>query len=178
MNDKALFTLVIATVRAQLALDPALSGCTVARSYQATQQGATTTPAIYLFKVGDKRYGTPRRFDVWNGVTSLHDTQEVQQYETTLQFSAMVPQVPQVPLTESDILNMVSGIMQSDTTIAAFQAAGVGLQRITDVRNPYIVDDHSRYEAVPTFDIVLTHKRTRLTTTPPVVKYELITGRV
>jgi hypothetical protein len=81
-------------------------------------------------------------------------------------------------LTESDILNIVSGIMQSDTLLAAFRAAGAGILRVTDVRNPYIVDDRDRFEAVPSFDIVLTHKRKTVSAIPAVVTYEANVSRV
>jgi hypothetical protein len=46
------------------------------------------------------------------------------------------------------------------------------------VRNPYIVDEYNRFEAIPTFDIVLTHDRTIGATLPAVVTYEAQIVRV
>lgn len=175
MNDRQIAALFMTH------LLPALPvGVKLARNFQARQQGANTTPYVYFFKVGDHRHGSPARKGTLDSGAGTFTHTETQQYETTYQFSAWVPQDPKdtTALTESDILNVVSGIMQSDAILSAFRAAGVGILRVTDVRNPYIVDDHNQFEAVPTFDIALTHKRTSVSTIPAVVTYESNFGRV
>lgn len=110
----------------------------------------------------------------------VFDHADRQLYESTYQLSAWVPQDPASvnALTESDVLNIVSGIMQSDAIIAAFRASGVSLLRVTEVRNPYIVDERDRFEAVPSFDIVLLHHRETVSTLPAVVTYEANINRV
>jgi hypothetical protein len=151
-----------------------LSGVSLARSYQQTQQGATIGPYVYFFKIGDRRYGHPARRDEWDLDAEVFTHEENQVYESTYQFSAWVPQDPSLTasLTESDVLNVVSSIMQSDGLLLAFRAAGVGVLRVTDVRNPYIVDDRDLFEAVPSFDVVLTHARRLSSETPAVLTYE------
>lgn len=180
MNDKQIFTLFRSLLLPAMQADTSLAGVELARNFQARQQGASSGSVVYFFKVSDRRYGHPKRRDVWNSNANRFDTAEDQQYQTTVQFSAWIPQDPSntSSLTESDILNMVSGIMQSDAMLTAFRAAGVGILRVADVRNPYIVDERDRFEAVPTFDIDLTHTRTRTTTTPAVVAYEANISRV
>ena len=180
MNDKQLAALFMAQLLPAMQATSGLSGVKLARSYQSRQQGANSSPYVYFVKVGDHRYGHPERKEVWNAQANAFDHWEIQQYETTYQFSAWVPQDPKdvTGLTESDILNVVSGIMQSDALLAAFRAQGVGILRVTDVRNPYIVDDHDQFEAVPSFDVTLTHKRTSVSTIPAVAAYDLNLSRV
>lgn len=180
MNDKQLAALFMAQLLPAIQSAPGLSGVKLARSFQPRQQGASSAPYVYFFKVGDHRHGSPQRKDVFDASTSTFTHTEIQQYESTYQFSAWVPQDPKdvTGLTESDILNTVSGIIQSDSILAAFRSQEVGILRVLDVRNPYIVDDHDQFEAVPSFDVILTHKRVSVSTIPAVVTYEAHVGRV
>lgn len=174
MNDKQLNTLFMSHVLPAMQAHPDIPTVKLARNFQQRQQGAASAAYVYFVKIGDHRHGHPKRSDVYNATTGLFDHVETQTYETTYQFSAWVPQDPSdvTALTESDTLNIVSGIIQSDAILAAFSAAGVGVLRVTDVRNPYIVDDRDRFEAIPTFDIVLTHQRqTAVATLPTVSTY-------
>ena len=180
MNDKQLAALFMAQLLPAIQAASGLAGVKLARNFQPRQQGANSSPYAYFYKVGDHRYGHPERKDVFNAQANAFTHTEIQQYESTYQFSAWVPQDPKdvTGLTESDILNVVSGIMQSDALLAAFRAQGVGILRVTDVRNPYIVDDHDQFEAVPSFDVTLTHKRTSVSTIPAVAAYDLNLSRV
>lgn len=180
MNDKQLAALFMAQLLPAIQAASGLAGVKLARNFQPRQQGANNSPYVYFFKIGDHRYGHPEKKDVWNATAGTFDHIEIQQYESTYQFSAWVPQDPKdvTGLTESDILNTVSGIIQSDLILAAFRVQEVGILRVTDVRNPYIVDDRDRFEAVPSFDVILTHKRTSVSTIPAVVTYEANMGRV
>lgn len=180
MNDKQLAALFMQQVLPRMQADTDLAGVKLKRNFQSRQQGADKGPYVYFHKLGDRRHGSPKRKDVLDIPSGEFTHSEIQQYETTYQFSAWIPQDPAdvTGLTESDILNIVSGIMQSDSLVAAFQSAGVGILRVTDVRNPYIVDDRDQFEAIPTFDVVLTHKRISASTIPAVVTYEANVSRV
>ena len=68
-------------------------------------------------------------------------------------------------------MNLIASILQSSATIAAFEAQGVGIYHIGDVRNPYFTDDKDRFEASPSLDFTLTHKQVVATTTPVVSEY-------
>ena len=93
---------------------------------------------------------------------------ENQKYETTFQLSVLATQFPATPTqyTASDICNLCAAILQSSVAIQAFEAQGVGIERVTDVRNPYFTDDRGQFEASPSFDYVLTHNQTITSTTP------------
>lgn len=167
MLDNDLFALIRTIINANATV-AGIPGLTVKQSFQPTQQGVDTNPASYLFKIGDHRLGFPQRKDVWDAMTSqmIHTT--LQQYETTFQISALATQNPSTPAayTASDILNAVAYILQSDAAVDAFEAAGVGILRVADVRNPYFSDDRQRNEADPSFDFTLTHKQVIVTETP------------
>ena len=180
MNDKQMAALFMAQLLPAMQATSGLAGVKLARNFQPRQQGANSSPYAYFYKVGDHRHGSPARKDVFDAQANAFTHTEIQQYESTYQFSAWVPQDPKdvTGLTESDILNAVSSIMQSDAIISAFNAAGVGILRVTDVRNPYIVDDRDRFEAVPSFDVILTHKRTSVSTIPAVATYESNVSRI
>lgn len=147
----------------------------VKQSFQPTQQGVNTKPTAYLHKIGDERYGFPEWSEVWdsNSETMIHG--DSQQYQTTFQVSALAIQDPAVPsnFTASDILNRIAYILQSQTTVATFEAQGVGILRVRDIRNPYFTDDKQRNEASPSFDFVLTHKQIINSTSPIITKTEL-----
>lgn len=180
MDDKALAILIRTQLLAVMQATSGLTSVGLARNYQPTQQGAATGPYVYFVKLFDRRYGHVERREEWNALAGAFDHVERQQYETTYQFNAWVPQnaASTTELSESDILNRVSSIMQSDAMLNAFYAAGVGILRVTEVRNPYMLDDRDLYEAVPSFDVILTHKRQTVTTLPAVVTYDATISRV
>jgi E217 gateway protein gp29 len=133
----------------------------VRQSYQPTQQGADTGPAVYFFKVSDHRYGFPRRDSDWNIINSQMVHTETEIYETTFQISALITQDPSDTnsITASDLVNTVAAIMQSDSTVDSLNAQNIGILRVTAIRNPIFLDDRDRNEASPSFDFTLTHKQ-------------------
>lgn len=180
MNDKQIAALFMTVLPSRIQAQPGMATVALARKFQPRQQGATTGPFVYFFKVGDHNHGSPKREDSYNEVGALFDQMQRQLVETTYQFTAWIPQNPADTsgLTESDVLNVVSAIMQSDAVLAAFRTAGVGIQRVTDLRNPYFVDERDRFEAEPSFDIVLTHYRNLSSTLSAVDTYEANIRRV
>lgn len=99
---------------------------------------------------------------------------EMEQYASTFQCSALATQDPSnlESLTASDIVNYAAYVLQNQGVIAAFEAEGVGILRISTARNPYFSDDRQRYEASPSFDFTLTHKQTIITTVPIITETE------
>jgi hypothetical protein len=167
MLDNQLIALIIRTLIAgeQIAGIP---NTPIKQAFQPTRQGIDTQPTAYLYKIGDRRYGFTRRNDCWNPNANQMVHTETQQYETTFQLSALATQNPRTPnqYTASDILNLCGSILQSAPAIQAFQSQGVGIERVTDVRNPYFLDDREQSEAAPSFDFVLTHKQIIRSGTP------------
>lgn len=160
MNDNALISLIISTIKAQEPI-AGIADLPVKQAYQPRNQGVNIEPTAYLFKIGDKRYGFRTKTNVWDADISRMVHVETQVYESTFQISALAIQNPRTPSapTASDILNSIAYILQSDTTIETFESQNVGILRVMDIRNPYFMDDKNRYEASPSFDFILTHKQ-------------------
>lgn len=167
MLDNQLIQLILTTLNSQLAA-VGIPGIPVVQAYQPTQQGVETQTAAYLFKLGDVRVGFPQEKNVWNTGTMEEDTSMVQTYQTSFQISALSTQDPNNPnqKTASDILNLISAILQNSQTTQAFSAVGVGILKVKDVRNPYFTDDRGRHEANPNFDFTLTHTQVISYTSP------------
>lgn len=174
MLDNPLISLIRQTIIA-LEASAGISGTPIKQAFQPTQQGVNTQPTAYLYKIGDKRIGTPLRSDKWDSVNSVMTHTETQIYETTFQLSVLATQDPAntSQYTASDITNLTAHIMQSDAALAAFRAQDIGVLRVMEVRNPYFSDDRGRFEASPSFDFILTHKQVIVTTTPIIQATEL-----
>lgn len=179
MNDRQIFALFRSLVMPLVRAQPGCDQVAFVRNFQPEQQGTPKGPTVFFVKIMDHNHGSPQRRDRLGVAGEIFDQTQAQLVESTFQFMALVPQRPsENDLTESDVLNIVCGIIQSDAVIGGLRAAGVGVQRVVEVRNPYIVDDHDRFEATPSFDIVLTHYRNITTTTPAAVAYEANVSRV
>lgn len=179
MTDNELIAAIISTLEPYV---QAKFGATYefAQKNQPELQGTPSTPVVYLEKLFDKRYGWVRRdVDMWTPATGPTDTtistKDVQLYETTFQFSALVLQDPSdltIP-TASDLVNYVSMLLGTAIILAALRQKGANVQRSTSVRNPYWVDDFDRFEASPSFDIVLQHHRDLDLTVPEISAVEV-----
>lgn len=145
------------------------SDALVQQAYQPTQQGANTSKSVYFFKVDNVRYGFGSR--EYSYGTFLSTLVESQLYITTFQIQAWVRQIPTEVvdynlLTASDLVNLCARILVSQASLAVFNANDIGVLRITDVRNPFFIDDRGQFETSPSFDIQLTSK-TDMTSTIP-----------
>lgn len=161
MNDTSLFimlrTLLLDGLSAQ-----GFTGIEVKQKYQPTTQGAPSSPAIFLFKVGDRNYGTLQRRARWDSAASRFRQEEGQQIETTLQCSARSLLDPEdfTQLTASDIVNLASGIIQSEFAITRLSSQNVGIYKVEAIRAPFEVNDFDNFDMSPSFDFTVTHKRT------------------
>ena len=152
----------------------------VKQSYQPTNQGANTEPTIYFHKLPDHRYGFLKRKSVWDQEEEIMVHTEAQWYESTFQINALATQNPKDPtaLTANDIVNIVASIIQGDAGRGAFQTAGVGILRISEIRNIPFLDDRDRYEYEPSFDFTLTHEQVIISASPVITTEEFNIKRV
>ena len=167
MLDNQLITLIISTIIQGEAI-AGISGTPIAQAFQPTQQGVSSAPIAFITKIADHPYGGPTWTDVYSSGSGSINHTESQQYETTFQISCLATQNPALPnqMTASDILNLMRSILQSQITVDAFQAQGVGIERITQVRNPPFQDDRQQYEYAPNFDFVMIHYQTITSSIP------------
>lgn len=188
MTESQLFTLVIATIKAQLTALAVITPTyplAVRQAFQPNLVGAPKGPAVLLHLVGQRRYGWLERKDEWiEAVPPLPGIMrhtESQQMQVTLQANALIgppapPGVkPQVaPLyTAGDLLGWTSAALQSDKGLQQLRDGGVGIERITDIRTPYFKDETDQFEASPSFDFTLDFKWAIITDTPIITATEI-----
>lgn len=172
MTDNQLIAALIST------LTPAIQSnydntYVIIQKNQPTQQGAPSTPTVYLEKLFDKRYGfTSESLNLLADKTQFPDIPQVftQVVMSTVQFSAFVIQDPSniaLP-TASDVANYVAMLLSVDGILNSLRAQGIKVLRIMEVLNPYWGDDQDRYEANPSFNVVLQHQRDFSTAVPDV----------
>jgi hypothetical protein len=165
MTDKELFALLITTLQTGLTAQSLSVG--IQQNYQPTQEGAPSGPTIFLQKIGDHRYGFPSRVVAYSspGVSTLTETQL---YESRFQFDALAIQDPSDTSgpTASDLLNWAAMIFQGEAAIATLAANQVGVLRVTDIRQPFFRDEKERFEASPSFDLIVRYPRVMVTSIP------------
>jgi hypothetical protein len=143
----------------------------VEQSNQPTQQGINSGPTVRFTKLYDHLYGVIKRDSQWDANTGKMVNTALQYYETTVQVDALLTQDPADvnSITASDLVNTVAVYLQDDPARLALQALGIGILKITEVRNPYFKNDRDQFTASPSFDFTLVHERV-IVTTAPVVK--------
>lgn len=171
-TDSALIQLFLPIIKAQLIID-GFTTVNVVQEYQPTMQGVDTEPTLFFFKVGFKRYGFLGRLDEWDAGDMEMVHTERQYFESAWQISALVRQNPATPnqYSASDLADEAASIMQSDKTRNILNASNIGILRITDIVNPFFVNDHDNYQAIPSFDFVLTGLNTRESTNPIISEF-------
>ncbi len=167
MTDSELIELIAPIIEAGL-VAAGFDNVVLIQSNQPTQQGIDTLDTVYLTKISNKRYGYLGTYDEWDEENDEMVHTEVQPFECTYQVSALVLLDPKTPsqATASDLVNEVAWILQSEKTIVELHNSEVGILRISDVRNPYFVNDQDQFEANPSFDFTLTYRNYRVSTTP------------
>jgi hypothetical protein len=171
-TDNTLIQLFLPIIKSGLIAD-GFDDVVVQQANQPTQQGVPTSPTVYFYKTGNKRYGFLGRLDEWEPIGSSMVHHEKQYYETTFRIQTLVLQNVKSPTyTSSDLANEVASILQSDRTLTILNTQGVGILRITDIVNPYFTDDRDNFEALPSFDFTMLYLNDRLSTNPIVDSFE------
>lgn len=136
----------------------------VSAKQQPTQQGvvAVQKRAIYLEEIHDHRYGFPTETHYTDGNGNLVEV-TTQVVEKTFQVSAFAIHNPKEAassrLMAIDLAHLAAGLLQRPQWARDMSRLGIGVLRVTTVRNPYIKNDMDRQQALPSFDIIFTFTR-------------------
>jgi hypothetical protein len=177
VTERGLFELLRSVLVAGLASRSVVA--TVQQAYQPEQQGAPEGPAILLSLIDSEPVGMPKRSDRPNPDVEgemLHT--ETQWMLTRFQIGAIATQKPTEPnrRTAGDHVNLARQIVQSSAGMALLNAAGVRILQPRNARNPQFLNEKARFQASPSFDLVLTHELTETTSIPaimPPVTFEI-----
>ncbi|ANY17236.1 phage gateway protein [Bordetella pseudohinzii] len=150
-----------ATVRDALVLLLAEQGITLpvlAAPPRPTEQGSVDD-GIYFFLLNRGKRGWQARkyHDDGEGLTAT----ESQINESMYQYQAFVENDPDSPtqLLASDVLAVVRGVLQSMRFTQSMTAAGIGVQRATEIAMSSFVNEGSNSDFNPSFTIIFTHHR-------------------
>lgn len=154
-------------------LDTGLAGAsitaTVAQSYQPTRQGAPLNPVVVFTKIAVRRFGWQgQKLTLIPGVPNTFTLDEPYYLRATYQVSGYMNQNPLDPssLNAYDVLDICAATLQSMAGVATFFAAGIGVDRISDIRTPRSLDDSDRSIMDVNFDFVLSYKNTLTSVIP------------
>ncbi|UNY40196.1 hypothetical protein KLEP174_gp14 [Pseudomonas phage vB_PcuM_ KLEP17-4] len=158
MNDNQLTALIRTQLLAGLSRLSLTSE--VLGNQQPTTQGRTTVATLYFSAINEQRYGWQYSRTEFLPLTETLEREEAQWVRTTYQVTALAPQDPSdltIP-TPKDLLRSASLIINGQSFVQAMTAQGVGIERVTELRNPYFVNDQGQFEASPSFDFTVTRK--------------------
>lgn len=160
MKDNELMALLVSTLSAGLTARGLAAP--VLQSYQPEQQGREPSgPAVYLHRIGSKAYGFLGRRTVAGAAPAGQvNHRENQYWERSFQVNALAPLPPEdtTSPTAFDYIVATKAVLTSDAGRRALKAGGVGILRVTDVREQYIKDDRDQYELAPSFDFTVTYQ--------------------
>ncbi|WP_313064752.1 phage gateway protein [Achromobacter animicus] len=149
-----------ATIRAALLQLLAEQGISlpVLAAFQPTKQGRVDD-GIYFFPVDRGKRGWQSRKYQDDGAALMATESQIN--EPMYQFQAFVEDDLDAPeqLLASDVLSVVRGVLQSMKFTQAMTAAGIGVQRATDIVTPAFVNERDNFDFNPNFTVIFTHHR-------------------
>ncbi len=155
MLDNELLIAIRAELLSQLSSYSAhdLSDVKVKRSYQPTQQSPSNDRIIVIHRIGNPQTGSGL---VYNGTTRT----EQRFKRATFQFDCLAPydQTDINALLPIDIITIAADLLQSYTGIRNLREKGVNIERVTDVRPSYFINDGERHESAPSFDLTVNYQ--------------------
>lgn len=137
----------------------------VSQSFQPTRQGAPLEPNVVFTKIFARRWGHQApKFTLIPGAPNTFQKAETYYLRATYQVSGLMNQDPVDPasLNAYDVLDICAAFLQSEDGRATFKAAGIGIDRISDILTPRSLDDSDRFNMDASFDFVLSYKQERI----------------
>lgn len=173
MLDNQLIAIFIPLINTGL-INLGYTGINITAGNQPVQQGANTAPTIYFYKITDHAYGFMKNNDEYDPMSDTIIKTQQQWYEADFQVNAWVTIDPSnvSAYTASDLVNATAFILNDDNTVTQLNQNNIGIYRISDMRNPYITNEYSRYQASPSFDFTLTHKMVSTSVVPVIESTE------
>ncbi len=179
MNDLQVFILIKSIIDNFL-VNQGVTGVSVKQNYQPTMQGTPEGPAVFVHSINTNRYGHAIEKNVYNETTELFDQSNEFWRRKSFQVMARVQLNPtdENQITAADLVNMVADSLNMSDTRQTLLSSDIGIERITQVREPYIVNEKERFESEPSFDFTLSYRKIYNSTVRKVDSSELNIKRV
>lgn len=131
----------------------------VVTEYQAQSQGRTNGPTVYFFQLPTtNRYGAQGFSTQYNPGTGITTRTESQWHRVQYQMQGLND--TGVGLSANDLTVLAAMLVGSRGFLQELRKEQVGIERLTEIRTPYIKNDRDRFEMTPSFDFTLSTKRT------------------
>jgi hypothetical protein len=128
----------------------------VATSYQPASEGRTNGPTLYFFQLPTGgNYGWQGRSVEFDEDTQTLKRTERQAIREGFQIMALNDTGIGVPPVE--LIIRARMLVASEGFREAIAVEGAGIERITEVRTPDMLNDQDHFEQSPSFDFTLTH---------------------
>lgn len=161
MTDTELFTLIRTTLTTLLLAQG--RDLPVVLGYAPTKQGREPQ-AIYYFPIAEPLRGWQGRKYLYDPEATNLTTEETQAYEMVLQVQGFA--LPDDEPSAGDLTKLCQMLVASNQFTQAMAAAGVGVQRPTNVRTIFFTNDYEQYEPNPNFDFTVSYNRSITQSTP------------
>lgn len=161
MTEAEVWVALIGTLRQGLDAQ-SHTGIDIKQAYQPKKQGVNTQDTVYLFKITSRRASHQDIKFKFNVGNDNFDTSESYWLEANFQLNAIIEKDIQNEnsLTSYDIVDLCSALLQSAAARQKLLEDDIGILRITDIRNPYSIDDRDQFDQDPSFDFKLTYRQT------------------
>ncbi len=160
MTESDVWRAIISTLKAGL-LAQGLGSVEVKQNFQPTSQGANIAPTVYIHKITTGLVGQQGVKYDYNDLNANFDETESQWLAPLFQLSAIVAQdIEDVDsLTAGGLIGTCAMIMQGRTARQLLLQAGIGIERVKEIRDANRIDDKDEFNQDPSFDFVLSYKQ-------------------
>lgn len=130
---------------------------------QPTQQPRGTS-GVFFTNLYDVRIGWKSSDIKYDEVNDCFLFTERQHMEALIQISVLYPFFPDkdnaiTKRTAKDIANYLAQKLNSDNSIFIFNSVGIGVLRISDIRQQSFDNDRDQFEFMPSFDLNIVYNR-------------------
>ena len=176
-SENDIWRIVVELVRSGVAADH--PGVQVKRVYQQATQSAGDGPLVTLYRIGNRKVGALGKAEKWQRDEQVMQQTETWRQELTIQAGAIVPQSKDAPaFTGADVLELLAVFLHGDAALARLAKEGVGILKITDIREIPFRDDADQFSINVNFDFTLTYTQSRIRTIPVFESEEIIIHRI
>lgn len=154
-------------------------GVQVQRVYRQPTQSAATGPLVTLFRVNNQRVGALGKTEKWDRDNQVMNQEETWRQELTIQAGAIVPlSMDENSFTGGDVMELLAVYLHGDEALKILAKDGLGILKITDIREIPYEDDADQVSVYVTFDFTLAYTQSRFRKIPVAEREEFIIHRV
>ena len=168
MNDNDVLEIICNALSEGLS-DNGFASPFIAQSYQITHAGISSTPTWYIHKISTKKYGYPGKKLVFNSGDNNFTQTESRLIERTYQITTTKKELASATNqpTVFDMADVAAAVIESQKFGDTIRENNMSVYRVTDIREPYFVDESNENENSANFDFTIQYCRNLTSTVEP-----------